>query len=97
MNHYDWLDKNLEDFWNKVVHKERYSSGIISADGDKCYGYRDTWESFGIPFAHGVAIYLITKSYPYSNEVRQTANGWVGPDRWVIQNYSRFKEHLNPI
>jgi hypothetical protein len=68
--------------------------GGIVAHGDKCYSYRSEWESKGIPFEHGVAIYLLTYLRPYSKEVRETSNGWVAPKDWVIANYHKFVNHL---
>jgi len=38
MNHYQWLDENLNDFWLKVFNKsldETGCAGIISTHGDK--------------------------------------------------------------
>lgn len=72
-----------------------YNRGIIVAHGDKCYGYRDIWNAEGIPFAHGVAMYLLTYCYPFDHEVRQTEErGWVDPYKWVIENYPRYKDLL---
>jgi len=69
--------------------------GMIAAHGDKCYGYRDQWAKAGIPFEHGVAIYLLTYISPFSHEVRESDSGkWVAPDGWVKDNYVRFQEHL---
>jgi hypothetical protein len=52
MNHYKWLNNNLKEFFDKLNLNSDYCDGIISADGDKCYQYRDTWEKHGIPFNH---------------------------------------------
>lgn len=98
MNHYDWLNENLNAFWLKVLGKsldETHCAGIVTAHGDKCYGYKNEWEDAGIPFHHGVAIYLLARTRPYSEEVRDTPNGWVDPGEWVISVYPKFKEHLN--
>jgi hypothetical protein len=99
MNHYQWLDKNLESFWIKVTGKtldESGCAGIVSAHGDKCYGYRMAWEKAGVPFHHGVAIYFLTYIHPFSGEARETPNGeWVDPKKWVADNYERFKPFLN--
>jgi hypothetical protein len=99
MNHYDWLEENLPVFFEKVG-LEKYSEfipGILTADGDKCYGYKTAWEKNGIHFYHGVAIYLISKFAPFNSEVRQTENGWVDPCSWVIENKERFLPLLPAI
>lgn len=90
-SHYDWLDENLSTFFEKLNLKV---CGDILAHGDKCYCYRTTWEQVGIPFPHGVAIYLLTYRNPFSSTVRDTINGWVKPDQWVIDNYEKFKPFL---
>jgi hypothetical protein len=84
-NHYDWLDENFNHFLNAISVKEpKYYMGLISAHGDKCYSYRDQWEKHGIPFEKGVAIYLASYIYPWSKTVRNTEEGWIAPDKWVM-------------
>lgn len=97
MSHYDYLEEHLPTIFEKVGINWDWNAGIIGAHGDKCYGYRDRWEEAGIPFEHGVAIYLMTYCRPYGNEVRQTENSWVDAWSWVIDNYDRFKEHLPEV
>lgn len=98
MNHYDWLDKYLPPFLNKLnIDFNTRCPGIISAHADKCYTYRSKWENTGIPFPHGVAVYLLTYLNPYANTVRETNQGWIPPEKWVIDNYPKFKNLLEPI
>lgn len=97
-SHYDYLDEHLESFFKAVgLNWDTYGRGIIVVHGDKCSGYRYLWEEAGIPFPHGVALYLLTHCYPFDLEVRQTAWGWVSPQQWVLDNYQRFREHLPPV
>lgn len=93
-NHYDWLREYLWDFLEAVDVNVDFCGGIISAHGDKCYGYKHQWAEAGIPFEHGVAIYLLTFVAPYGHEVRQRDDGWVNAADWVVDNYDRFKDHL---
>lgn len=99
MNHYQWCEKNLLSFFDKcgIKFKQEYVNPILCAHGDKCYGYRNTWMDNGIPFSHGVAIYLLTYETPYSDEVRKTKNGRVDVCGWVVNNYERFKPLLNEV
>lgn len=100
MNHYVWLEENLNAFWIKVLGRsleDSYCAGIIGSDGDKCYQYRQAWEDAGIPFPHGVAIYMLGSVPPFSLEVRETKMGWVAPKDWVIRMYPKFKKYLPPI
>lgn len=92
LNHYKWLEQHLPAFFAALG--VCYSPGIITAHGDKCYSYRREWEQAGIPFPHGVALYLLCYERPYSSEVRQTPAGWVAPSDWVVANYQKFREHL---
>lgn len=99
VNHYKYCEKHLATFLSSLGINIDYS-GLIGAHGDKCYSYRSEWEESGIPFPHGVAIYLLSGIRPYSKEVRQTENGWVAPDDWVLENYEGghgFKNHLPPV
>lgn len=94
-NHYNYLSEHLADFLRQMVPIRRISSrGLISAHGDKCYGYRDLWEKAGIPFHKGVAIYLLTYCRPYSQEVRETEKGWVQTENWIVENKDRFLPFL---
>ena len=100
MSHYNWLDENFQKFFDNInVNKEEQelNCGIISAHGDKCYSYRDRWKINGIPFEHGVALYLLTYINPWSNEVRMEPGWWVDPWRWVIDNYKLFKKYLPKV
>lgn len=90
MDHYDWLEKHLGKFFENLGIYADYAIGMGSAHGDKCYSYRNQWEKVGIRFEHGVAIYLLSYVYPFSNEVRKTPNGWIAPVEWVIANHERF-------
>jgi len=98
-NHYDYLDKNLKEFFKKCGLSNFDQScykGIISAHGDKAYGYRDIFEKNGINFYHGVAIYLLTYCNPYAKEVRDTKDGWVPVEDWIVKNKDKFLPLLNP-
>lgn len=97
VNHYKWLEKHLPAFFAKVGINWSHNAGIIGAHGDKCYCYRSNWQEANIPFPHGVAIYLMTYCRPYAESVRQTANGWVAAEDWVIENYARFKQFLPEV
>lgn len=94
MNHYKWLEQNLQSFFKEL--NIDCCNGIIVAHGDKCYGYKNKWEKAGIPFYHGIAIYLLSYIHPFSNESRDVNGTWVPVDQWVIDNYNRFKPHLAP-
>lgn len=94
-SHYDWLKDNMATFLTNLGHDNISARGLISAHGDKCYGYEEYWEDAGVPFEHGVAIYLLGRIQPYADEIRQQNDGiWVDPKQWVIDNYSRFKDYL---
>jgi len=99
VNHYKWLEKNFPDFVEKLLGGDAgmCCKGYIGAHGDKCYGFRQQLEDAGIPFPHGVAIYLLSHMHPYSKEVRQTPEGWVDVGDWIVKNKDRFIGLLNPI
>lgn len=97
MNHYKWLDKNFGEFLSKIGKNPDNYKGLIVADGDKAYGFESIWNDNNIPFCHGVAIYLISKLAPYCDECRNTKNGWVPVEQWVIDNYKKFKPLLNEV
>lgn len=91
INHYKWLDKHLPEFWLKVFGKSLQDSGcvgIISAHGDKGYQYKGSWESEGIPFPHGMAMYLLTYTDLMDMPKHDSKN-------WVLENYPKYV-HLLP-
>jgi len=92
MNHYKWLEQNLQSFFTAIGID--CSNGIIISHGDKCYSYEHKWNDAGIPFEHGVAIFLLSYLSPYNKEVRETSNGWVKPDDWVIAKYPEMRRFL---
>ena len=97
MNHYKWLEKNLESLFISVGLGNQYSSGIITAHGDKCYSYEKRWSDAGIPFNHGVAMFLLSYFKPYCLDVRDTPDGWVDTYQWVIEMYPQFKWRFNEL
>lgn len=104
INHYSWLEKHLPTIFDipelEIPGGWNANAGIITAHGDKAYGYRDEWEKYSIPFTHGVALYLMTYVQPFSRECREVPvqgtddTEWVPPEKWVIRNYYRFAKHL---
>ncbi len=98
-SHYAWLDKHLEEFFTLIdlPNPQWNANGMGTAHGDKCYSYRISWSDAGLPFNHGVAIYMLSYCDPYSKTVRETESGWVAPDTWVIEMYQQFKTILCDI
>lgn len=97
MNHYDYLDRHLADFFDKAgVSPGQANRGIITAHGDKFYSCESRFLKAGIPFEKGVAIGLLTYVHPFSAECREVYGGkWVDPIQWTIDNAHRFI-HLLP-
>lgn len=94
-NHYDYLDQHLIPFSAKTK-AEGMTNNLITAHGDKAYGYKDQWEQHGIPFNHGVLLFILTYTWPYAAQVRDGARGlkpqaWVKPNDWVCEHYKEFK------
>lgn len=52
---------------------------------------RPECEESNIPFKYGVLIYILTYLKPWSDEVRNTEDGWVNPTKWVFSNVDSFK------
>lgn len=94
---YDYIDDHFADFLEKVGIDRRLADGMSVAHGDKMHQYLSRWEEAGVPYYHGCLVCLLTRLQPYSQEVRNTPNGWVAPHQWVIDNYVKFKEHLPPL
>jgi hypothetical protein len=101
MNHYEYMDIHLPKFFEdtKVNGGWEWNAGIISAHGDKFYGYQSKWEDAGIHFHHGCMIMMLTYCNPYGKETRDNVKDvrWVDPSQWVIDNYNRFKKFLPPL
>jgi hypothetical protein len=92
VNHYEWLNENLNSFWLQTIGKslsDSNNAGIIAADADKCDGYKKRWEKEGIPFPHGVAVYLLSKTGYFHYEE------YVSPCDLVINSYLPLRELLN--
>lgn len=98
-DHYRVLTKHLPAFYGMVGLLPEEAEGDLRAHGDKCYCFRETWAKHGVPFAHGVAVYLLSYHPPFDSTVRETANGdWIAPETWVIVRYhSEFKDLLRTI
>ncbi len=94
-SHYKWLDANFSDFLENLNLEPEEYMYLIGCHGDKVWQYQSTWEEVGIPFEHGAAIYLLSYESPWDKECRETENGWVAPDDWVISKYEEFKPLLN--
>ena len=86
---YEKLNKDFQIFLKNIGKENQvsYAESIIICDSDKCMQYREIWEKHGIPFDHGVMIYLITKMKPYCEEARKT----ISASDFVIKYYEQFK------
>jgi hypothetical protein len=63
--------------------------------GDKCYRYESYWKENGVPFEHGVAIFLLSYLRPWSESSRVDENGkWKNVKIWVVEQYQNFKSIL---
>lgn len=90
VSHYVWLEEHLPAFLAKVGLKDVAVRPLLSAHGDKFYGYKRAFENAGMAFHEGVAIGLLTYFAPFDAEARQTPSGWVRVEDWVVKNKERF-------
>ena len=91
LNHYQFIDKYGGIFSKRLGL--RYSiSNLSSAHGDKAYCYRSKWTENGIPFNHGVCIFLMSYMREYDDvEVGNTPNGYIPVVDWVIKKYKEIQ------
>ena len=89
---YDKLNRDFPIFLKNIgkENQVQYAESIIICDSDKCTQYKEVWERHGIPFEHGVMVYLITKMKPYSDEARKT----ISASNFVIKYYEHFKKFM---
>ena len=93
VNHYKWLDKHLPTFWYAVFGaslEDTGCAGIVSAHGDKGYQYKGEWERAGIPFPHGMALYLMTYTDKMDRPKHESSE-------WVIENYTHYVDLLPTV
>jgi len=91
----NFLDKHLANFFRSAGVE--YNESILDKAKEGTQ-FKAKWRDAGVPYEHGVAIYLLTYVEPYSTEVRVTPQGWVAPEDWVVKNYfGRFKGKLLPV
>lgn len=82
---YDYCDMMLESFFMKVFGKtpsEMFCGGIVSAHGDKCYGYRSEWAKLGIEPRRGTLVFLLSYVSKYAGKIDRSAM-----DEWVVTHY----------
>ena len=85
-NHYNYLDDHLDLFWIKVFGRnldDSWCGGIISAHGDKGRGYSWKWENAGIPFNHGMMLFMLSYTKIMDKPKHHTG-------QWVVDNYSKY-------
>lgn len=95
-DNYEILDKKLAKLFSLLGINEEEAKGLHFAYDDKCDQYKQEWEEAGVPYEHGVMIYMLTFVSPFSENVRSTKNGWVAPEEWVIDTYfnKKFLEYI---
>ncbi len=87
INHYEYLELVIDSFWKQVFDKTReemWCSGIITSHGDKCYGYEHEWKEHGIPFKHGVLIFLLSYTKELGDRPKHETCAW------VIEKYQHY-------
>ena len=86
-SHYEFLESNFDTILTRMSKSDYVGRhGGFTSSGDKYHQYKDIWEKADIPFFHGAAMYHLLELF-YTNEARETRNGWVHPYNWVIDNY----------
>lgn len=91
-SHYDYLNEVLPAFWLKHFEKsmsDMWCGGIIGAHGDKGSCHKTEWEKVGIPYQHGMILFLLS----YTKEYPEDRPSWEKSD-WVIENYPHFKRTI---
>ncbi len=100
MNPYDWCEKHIWTFFDKIGADATYSRGIIGAHGDKVPS-RYHWEQRGIPFEHALAIFLASYLRPYSQEICWSRTNFDPSlpevEDWIVLKYPEWKQHLPPV
>lgn len=85
INHYKYCDFMLDHFWMEIFNKtpdEMFCAGIVSAHGDKAYGYQSQWKKADIPFTRGVLLFLLTYTKLYKDNCSSR--------EWVIDAYEQY-------
>lgn len=85
-NHYNYLNLVIDSF-SKLVFGEKYefimNSGMVSAHGDKGYGYHSLREEAGISKERGMLIYFLTYTKLMDDSKHKSC-------QWVIDNYPKY-------
>lgn len=87
-NHYEYLSLIWNDFHKLVTGKtanESFRGGMVSAHGDKAYGYGSDWEDAGVPWCRGVLLFLLTYIDSELGEYRKDQS-----DQFVIDRYEHY-------
>lgn len=89
-SHYDYLKDHLKPFWNRVFENDFDPRGMISAHGDKAYGYKEYWEEHGIDFGRGMLLFLLTYAVLSYDETHTSKE-------WVVENYGKYKNIIEEV
>jgi hypothetical protein len=87
-----YMEEHLPEFFASFGIPPSMAYGMYQ-ELDKCEQYRNIWETNGIPFVKGACVYMLGRVPPYNESVRQTKDGWVKPEMWVVDN-KEFIKHL---
>lgn len=92
MNHHRWLDQHFIEFAThpKVLgsrFSEEYLKTIRELNCNDCESYRNLWHENGIPFAHGVAMYLLLCLGKY--DLLDEDAG-----QWIVEFYDQFRPYF---
>lgn len=95
-----FLQKHLGTFYSRLgvsdLSEEEIKT-LIRGHGGECTIAAYNWAKQGISHAQGAMVYFLTFVHPYRLQVRETAEGWVDPFKWVEMNFDRFKDLLPAI
>lgn len=73
---------------------------MLTAHGDKARQYKWIGDENNIPYGKILLTYLLSHEYPYSNSVRNTENGWVSVEDWLLEKTTKegpVKQALDSI
>ena len=94
--HYNYVETVSEEFSTKL--SLNYNIHLsLSAHGDKARQYKDIAENLGIPYGKLLLVYLLSYESGWSNQVRETENGWVSIEDWLIEKLTKDQKIIEVL
>lgn len=93
---YHYVEKVSEQF-SKTLGLKSPIHLSLTAHGDKARQYKNIAQELNVPYGKLLLVYLLSYEYGWLDQVRQTENGWVPIEDWLVEKLTKDQQVMDVL